>query len=86
MSLQVADSRQIERCGTKPGNLQTEEWHVITSGVHQAMFENVSMGSDMIDLQLQNPTKNNYQIEYPDPDFVVGATLPRFSLPLTRPQ
>jgi len=49
-----------KRCGTKPGNLQTEEWHVITSGVHQTMFENVSMGSDMIDLQLLNPPKNNY--------------------------
>lgn len=50
------------------------------------MFENVSMGSDMIDLQLQNPVKNNYQIEYPAPDFTVGATLPRFPLPLARPQ
>lgn len=50
------------------------------------MFENVSMGSDMIDLQLQNLTKNNYQIEYPPPDFMVGVTLLRVSLPLDRPQ
>lgn len=48
----------------KRGSPQTEEWHVITSHVHQTVFENVSMGSDMIDLQLQNLEENNYRTEY----------------------